>query len=145
MYLRIYTSLKHLTIPQVKRLSKVIVIWCIDHLGENKRIHKPLFLELNADTTDSDTLAEYEIEEDKRTIRIFLHSIKTIKDLISCIIHENIHDIQPTTTKYDKLYKKYGYANHPHEKHARKMEDKFTRICWDDIRPKVQKILDAKR
>ncbi len=139
--MRITTSLKKMTRKQIKKICKIIIRWCVDHLGENHRIKKELRVKLDY-IEKYEGKAEYDIDEEHRIITIYVLNAKTIKDLICDCIHEMVHDVQPVTTRYDKLYKKYYYKNHPFEKAARKMEDRFYKVCWGDIRPKVEKLFD---
>ena len=141
--MRINTPLEEMSRQQVKKICKIIIDWCFDHLGENKRIKKDLLIEMVYDETDaSEGFAEYDIDEENRIIRIFMSANKTIKHLIFSFLHEYTHDLQPVTTKYDKLRRRYGYINHPQEKQARRNEDRFAKVCWNDIRPKVEKLFD---
>jgi hypothetical protein len=114
--------------------------WCFDHLGENRR-RQELTIELNYDKNEKDYYGDYDVEDGEAVIRIYMNVNKTIKDLISSVIHEYVHNLQPNST-YDKLYRRYGYKNHPHEKEARKIEEKFWAICWDDVKHKIDKIID---
>ena len=142
--MRITASLSRLSKKDVKKISRIILDWCFAHLGENKRIKKELVLELDYVEPKTSGFAEYEIEED-RIIRIFMQSVNTFYDLIASIIHEYTHDLQPVTSYYDKLFEKYKYySRHPFEKQATKMENRFVLVCWEDIRHKIEKILDKK-
>jgi hypothetical protein len=140
--MRINTSLKGMSRKQIKQICKIIVKWCLAHLGENHRIKKKLKIETVYNTPVFEGYAEYDIDEEFRIIRVFMDYNPTIKQLISSLLHEFQHNLQPVTTQYDKLQKKYGYHNHPFEKQARKTEERFTKVCWDDIRPKVEKLFD---
>jgi hypothetical protein len=140
--MRINASLKKVPRKQVKQICKIVVNWCTDHLGQNCHVKKDLKIEIIYNNPVFEGYAEYYIDEDYRIIRIFMDFNNTIKQLISSILHEFTHDLQPVQSKYDKLQKKYGYRNHPLEKQARRMEDRFTDICWDDIKHKVEKLFD---
>lgn len=142
--MNINSRLDKMTRRDIKKICKIIVIWCVKHLGENNRIKKDLMVEMIYNNGFYEGLAEYDVSEDYRIIRIYIDYNPNIKCLISSIIHEFTHDLQPVTSKYDKLHKKYGYINHPQEKAARKNEDRFTKVCWEDIKLKVEKVFDKK-
>lgn len=141
--MRINSSLSKLSTKQVKRITRIIIDWCFDHLGENKRIHKDLKVVLDFKTDEKVYCADYDIDDDERLITIYMNMTKTVKDLIQNCLHEYQHDLQPNST-YEKLYKRYGYKNHPHEKEARKIEERFWAICWEDIKSRVDKAIDKR-
>jgi hypothetical protein len=127
---------------QIKQICRIIVKWCLAHLGKNHRIKKKLKIETVYNTTIFDGFAEYDIDDDYRIIRIFMDYTPTIEYLLKNIIHEYCHDLQPVTTKYDKLQKKYGYKNHPLEKQARALEERFYRVCWNDVRGDIDRCIN---
>ena len=134
--IKLNSLLSSLSTAQSRKLAKLVFGWCLDHLGENfRKKHKDLEIQLDY-TPKIDYYGEYFIEEDIRLIKIFMNHNKTVKDFISSGLHEYVHDMLPDT-KYDVLYKKYGYKNHPHEKKANKIANNFTLICWEDIRFKL--------
>ena len=140
--MRINTSLKKMSRKQIKQICRIVIRWCVDHLGENHRIKKDLKIETVYNTPIFDGFAEYDIDEDNCIIRIYMDFNPTIRHVILACLHEYRHYLQPTTTKYDKLYKKYFYKNHPFEKEARQTEEKFYQVCWEDIKPIVEKLFD---
>ena len=58
---RINTSILKLKEKGIKYLSKLVINWCFDHLGENSKIRKPLIICL--DYNKEGDCAEYIIEE----------------------------------------------------------------------------------
>jgi hypothetical protein len=135
--MRINSPLARLSVKQVKQIVSIIIYWCFNHLGENIRIKKPLNIELDFESNTFDC-AEYDVDEEERIIRIFMINNNNVRDLISAILHEYTHDGQPKAA-YDRLYKKYGYSRHPHEKQAYKIEKRFTLVCWNDIKHEIAK------
>lgn len=135
--MRFNSSIKDWSTKDIKFLVRAIINWCIDHLGENTRIsHKNLRIELDFNEEESD-YGEYDRDEEDRIIKIYMARNKTIKDMVGSGLHEYVHDLQPYHV-YDKLTEKYGYYNNPQEKEARKIAERFTRICWEDIKYKVK-------
>jgi hypothetical protein len=141
------TPLASLSVRELKKITKLVIVWCLDHLGENRRVkNKPLEIELDFNP-DEKYCGEYDREEDRRIIKIFINDInknKKIKDLIATGLHEFRHDLQPFYL-YDYLYHKYGYKNHPHEREARRTEKNFSHVCWEDIKHKVNYEKKSKR
>lgn len=117
-----------------KRYAILTIKWCRENLGVNDRKRTKLTL----DFTDR-----------KRTIKkvpicgnycfwrnkITLHEVtcKTIKDVVSTMIHEYTHYLQ-SRTKYKEYEKYYYYSNHPCEREARRNEEKYTDICIKEIK-----------
>lgn len=136
--MRLNSHISKLSTKELKKLTRLIVKWCLDHLGENKYMkHRDLRIELDYNPDETD-YAEFDMDEDGRVIRVFVVVNVTIKDFISSVLHEYCHGLQ-VWYKYDKLYEEYGYKKHPFEKAARKIEERFTHVCWDDIRLKLDK------
>ncbi len=67
-------------------------------------------------------------------ITIYTKNSNTIEEFISTFIHEYTHYLQPIRTKYYKLYKQFGYDNHPHEIHARDNEINLFPIIYKMIK-----------
>jgi len=80
---------------------------------------------------DGDTSGYY--DPWKNEIHIFKTSHKTFIDFIGTIIHEFIHYHQSIKKQYQKLNKIYSYKNHPLEQEAIKMENKYKRICYNEL------------
>lgn len=133
--IRLNSLLSNLTLRELKIITKLIVNWCFDHLGENKRLkYNELEIDLDFSTEETD-YAEYDYEDYCRTIRIFVNNNKNIKDLIQSLLHEYCHFLQPVASKYDKLLEEYKYySKHPFEIEANKISEKYGRVCWDSIK-----------
>ena len=70
------------------------------------------------------------------TIIIYVFELKTLGDFTSTIIHEWTHSNQNIIRSYVKLYKKFGYDNHPMEIEAVCNEKKWNRKCLAFLRKK---------
>lgn len=136
------TRINGLDIKIVKKICRIVINWYFDHFGQKNWKGKPLRIELDFDINTVD-YAEYDIEEDERVIKLFMKQNKTIKDIISSLNHEIIHDKQ-SDTEYQELAKKYSYSKHPHEIEARKFSEKYTSVCWGDIKDRVNKLINRK-
>lgn len=134
--IRLNSLISNLSTYEAKRLTKLVFNWCLDHLGENfRKKNKDLEVELDY-TLNPDCYGEYLIEEDRRVIIIYMNHNKTVAHFVETCLHEFSHDLLPDS-KYEILQKKYGYKNHPHEKKANKISERFTYVCWNDIMCKV--------
>jgi hypothetical protein len=56
---------------------------------------------------------------------LYYNNVKSLKVLITTIIHEYQHSLQPIKTKYEVYSKKYGYWKNPLEVEARNAEKKY--------------------
>jgi len=68
------------------------------------------------------------------TILIYVSELRTLGDFTSTIIHEWTHSNQNVLCSYGKLYKKFGYDNHPMEIQAVANEKKWNRKCLAFLR-----------
>ena len=70
------------------------------------------------------------------TIIIYVFELRTLGDFTSTIIHEWTHSNQNIIRSYVKLYKKFGYNNHPMEIEAVYNEKIWNRKCLAFLRKK---------
>lgn len=117
-----------------KKYATLTIKWCRLNLGVNDRKRTKL---------------KFEFTSRKRTIKkamvygnycfwrnkITLHepTCKSIKDVVSTIIHEYTHYLQ-SRTKYQEYEKKYYYSTNPYEREARRNEEKHTTACIKEIK-----------
>lgn len=104
---------------KVLKLSDLCSKYTSKILGTNKRKRKPLSITID-DNTNATSFGVYDAFINE--ITIYTKHSNTIEEFISTFIHEYTHYLQPIRTKYYKLYKQFGYDNHPHEIHARENE-----------------------
>jgi Zn-dependent peptidase ImmA (M78 family) len=71
----------------------------------------------------------------KNQITIYINNCETLKNLVSTIIHEYTHYLQPMG-RYKEYEKYYYYSTHPFERQARRNETKYTDTCLSSIRGK---------
>jgi len=136
--IRYNTPLDNLRLGQVREISDLTLSWCIAMFGVNNRKRKPLTLCVEFTHVDGDAYGMY-VSEDNR-IFIYLSHVKNIKSLVSTIIHEYIHTLQPIGSKYTELMKQYKYySRHPYERQAIYYEKKYAKVCWDGISSAVPK------
>lgn len=77
-------------------------------------------------------MGEYDPFE--HAIYIYVCNCKTVGELVKTLIHEYTHSTQRVMTEYQKMYKKYGYQNHPLEIAANEAEKRHIRVVMRYIR-----------
>lgn len=70
-----------------------------------------------------------------RKITIYVYPSLKLKSLCETIIHEYSHHLfirtQADQNEYDRLTRKHGYHNNPHEVNARKHEEAYGSALWE--------------
>lgn len=127
-----------ITENDIERLCKFSIEWCKENLGENPKKKKSLSLKITNDRRGYQFCGEYLYRSN--TIVIYKDNNDLIEDLISTIIHEYTHYLQPMRKFYHKVAKVTGYDDHPFEFHARQNEKIFFKICWTQVRKKMKLI-----
>ena len=108
---------------EVKKLFALYTLkWCKKNLGVNKRKKPPKVLV---------RIRFYE-EDDKNVVGMYISysnkiivydlNCSSIEDVVSTVIHEYTHYLQPWR-KYWEYFKTHYYSTHPYEKQARKNEN----------------------
>lgn len=122
---------------QKRVIAKLILHWCKINLGEppGKRIK----LVLDFKDISYKYYADFEEDEDEGILTVYMRSNLTFKSLIRSILHEMSHALE-TWGEYDRIYRKVGYKNHPHEIRARRTERLNLQKCWADIKLKIEMI-----
>lgn len=120
---------------------KLSLVWDIANLtlemckatfGINNRRRVPISIAVEYSHKDGDAYGQYESDDNR--ISIYLSHVKSVKSLVSTIIHEYIHSLQPIPSKYEKLMKKYKYySRHPHERQAVYYENKYSKLIWEMV------------
>ena len=116
------TSLKELSKYKIRKTVNIISGFCQENLGKTNRRGYP---KIQISYLSSDFMGLYDPFDHK--IVIYVNSCKTVSDLTSTVIHEWTHSKQRVLTDYVKLYKKFGYDNHPMEIEAYNSEKKWNR------------------
>jgi hypothetical protein len=123
MEVKAKTKIKDLSKSQLRKVLKNSITFCEQHLGINYRKSDPLQVVWSNKKTKQ-TYGWYDPVDNSIQISA---DCETVSDLTKTLIHEWTHHLQPILSKYEKLYKKYGYANHPMEIEAYNAEKKWNR------------------
>lgn len=115
-------DLKELSKYKIQKTTKIIAEFCKQNIGKLKNRK---FVPVKLSYVSSDCMGMY--DPVKHEVIIYVNSCRTVSDLTSTIIHEWTHSCQRVLTEYVKLYKKFGYENHPMEIEAYAAEKKWNR------------------
>lgn len=115
-------NLKELSKYKIQKSGKIISDFCKEKIGKAKGNDYPT---LQLSYVSSDCMGLYDPFDHK--IIIYVNYCQTVSDLTSTIIHEWTHSCQNVLKNYVKLYKKFGYDNHPMEIEACESEKKWNR------------------
>ncbi len=125
-------KLKEISKWKLGKISLTVSKFCLENLGYNRKIGVPT---IKISYKDGDVCwGEY--NPHNHQVVIFINNLKTLSDLTSTIIHEWTHSNQDVLGKYVKLYKKFGYDNHPMEIEAYTNEKIWNRKCLAFLRKK---------
>lgn len=130
---RINRNINNMQVRDIRRICDMTLRWCKDNFGVNHRRRKPISISVELSHSDGDAYGMYMTGINR--IYIYLDHTKTIRQLVSTIIHEYIHSLQPIDTHYKPLMKKHKYySRHPFERQAVYYETKYAPICWEEIK-----------
>lgn len=110
--------------------------WCRRELGINKRKTYEVIWKCVKNTESDDECGQYEPEWNE--IEIYWNNMLNVKEIIETCIHEWAHSKQPIRSQYFKW--KGPYSKNPFEIEAKKYEKKYTPMCWEAIKHKVNRI-----
>ena len=134
--IRYNTPIGNLMVRDIKEISYMTLTWCMLNFGVNNRRRVPISVVVDFAHEDGDACGMYTSKDNR--IYLYLQHAKSVKDIVSTIIHEYTHSMQAITTMYDKLYRQHKYySRHPFERSARYNERKYAKICWDQIKYSV--------
>ena len=125
--------LEGMTKYKVNKIKDKVMEYCVNTLGYRKRLG-----------VSGITLSYIECEDwgmydpDSHHIYVYMKNIKTVSDLTRTIIHEYTHSVQDISKSYSKLYKKFGYDNHPMEVEAYGNEKIYNRKVLNYIRRELK-------
>lgn len=132
MIIRYNTPLRNLKFSTVWRITNSVLAICQASFGVNARRRKPISIAIEMSHPDGDACGQYESDDNR--ISVYLDHVKNVKDLVSTIVHEYIHSLQPIPSKYGKLMKQHRfYSRHPHERQAVYYEKKYSKPIWDMV------------
>lgn len=117
--------------------TKQAIKWCEYNLGINERKRKKLEVIISDRKRKSGKFVYYgNYCFYRNKMVIYIENCKSLKEIVSTIIHEYTHYLQ-SRTKYEAYEEYYYYSNHPYERQARRNEIKYTKICLSFIRKKL--------
>ena len=122
-------NLKELSKYKISKIAKLMAEFCKINLGKSRGKDYP---NLKLSYVASDCMGMYDPFEHK--IVIYINVCETVSDLTSTFIHEWIHSCQKVLKDYVKLYKKFGYDNHPMEIEANNAEKKWNRKALNFVK-----------
>jgi len=126
---------KFVDIETKRRYALLTTKWCKVNMGTNKRKKTlpkvSVRINFRADETERFIKGIYYPNENR--IIVYSLNCETIEEIVSTVIHEYTHYLQ-SYVKYEELYKRYYYKNHPYEKEARKNEIIYTKKCIKEIK-----------
>lgn len=134
--IRLNTSTRRMSRREISRIITLTMNWCKRNLGVNKRKQYELQIRVLKNTECETECGQYLPETNE--IELYWNNLLTIKEVVDTCIHEWTHYRQPILTKYHKWTG--SYSKNPYEVEARKAEKKYTPICWDEIKHKVNKM-----
>jgi hypothetical protein len=118
-----------------RKLANYTLRWCKKNMGINKRKAAPkISVRMKVKDEDGEWYGIYIWEENK--IVISLEMNKTMKDIVSTVIHEYTHYLQ-SMKKYYEYFNTYYYSTHPYEKQAIKNSKVLTDKCLYNFRKSI--------
>jgi uncharacterized protein YjaZ len=125
---------KFIDITTKKRITKLTIKWCRDFFGINEKKRSKLklvFSERPRTIKKATVFGNYCFW--RNTITIYLPHCNTIEEIVSTVIHEYTHYLQ-SRLRYQNYQKEYYYSTNPYEKEARRNEEKYSRLCYNEIK-----------
>lgn len=125
---------KFIDINQKKRLTNLTIKWCRDFFGVNEKKRTKLkvtFSYRQRKIKKAIVFGNYCFW--RNTITIYLPHCNSIDEVISTVIHEYTHYLQ-SRPRYQTYQKEYYYSTNPYEKEARRNEDRYTKLCYSEIK-----------
>jgi len=129
------TQLNTLSQSRIKTLCRKVVEYCEQELG--KRPHRAAPTVKLVHHNPEKDLGEY--QDPTNEIVVFIDDHRRVGQLVSTIIHEYTHYLQPRGDSYNNLLRRWGYADHPYEVEARLNESYYTRRALAWIRSSVKR------
>ena len=106
-----------------RALALRVFRWCKSNMGVNMRNPFAVSLSVVKNQYEPKTYGAFDAEINE--LILYYNNVKSLKVLITTIIHEYQHSLQPIKTKYEVYSKKYGYWKNPLEVEARNAEKKY--------------------
>jgi Zn-dependent peptidase ImmA (M78 family) len=119
-----------------RKCARLALNWCKKNFGiNNRRKQAPkvsVRVYFKSDETFRKTKAAYYYSENR--IIVYHINNKKVEDVVSAVIHEYTHYLQPDR-KYWDYFKTHYYSQHPHERQAVRNEERYTEQCMCEITP----------
>lgn len=132
-YKTLLTELHHY---QIKKITDLIITWCISKFGTRK--YCPNVSVVNVKDRKEPDYAWYEPDRHTPEITINITPTSNVQNLVDSLLHEYTHYLEPNfQQRYEEYEKKYDYDHHPLEKKARKVAKKHRRKCFNDIKKEL--------
>jgi len=128
-YLKTPTS--ELSVRQIRTIVCETIRWCETNLGTKRYGVNYSVRTLRKGYSPAYGCYDY----NKRTIMVFRNYAPTVKCVVRSVLHEYTHYLQ-NLRWYNNTLSKVGYNNHPQEKEARMVENRYSN-CWNDIKNKI--------
>jgi|688.fasta_scaffold1374621_2 hypothetical protein len=128
------SKIKNKTFDDLKLIIQKCIEFCRLKLGFCKDIPSVILSRIKQKKGNK-TYGYYDPYENN--IVVMINECKTLSELTSLIIHEYTHTLQPILKKYQKLYKKHGYENHPFEIEANTNEKLWNRKLLNYLRKEI--------
>jgi hypothetical protein len=114
---------------QTTEFVRLALLWCEKYIEKPPRSYK---YELKYYKTKK-VHGTYQFAT--RKITVYVYPSLKLKSLCETIIHEYSHHLciktQSDQNEYDRLTRKHGYHNNPHEVNARRYEDAYGDTLWE--------------
>jgi hypothetical protein len=118
---------------KVSKIADIVGKFCVENLGKKRNRSYPTIL--LSYVKDPEFMGEY--CSDEHIVIVYVNKCKTISELTTTIIHEWTHSKQNIIGQYSKLYKKFGYDEHPMEVEAYASEKIWNRKCLNFLRKNI--------
>lgn len=116
-----------------RQICLLVADWCAQNLGTSYR-GRPI-LKVHKSRTPT-YYGLYDPNGSQAEIIIHWDVCDNVYRLITTTIHEWRHSLQKVRKSYNRLYREWGYNDHPMEIEARQAE-KLWNQCWRDIKHKI--------
>lgn len=128
------TPVRKIGPKEARRITEMVLRWCRKEFGDNRRKAYLLkwYIQRNENPKEC---GEYVADENE--IYIYWNNLDNIEEIIRTCIHEWTHYKQPILTRYFKF--KGPYSKNPFEIKATRAEEKYTPICWNALKKKINK------
>jgi uncharacterized protein YjaZ len=130
--MRLNTKTSKLPKKEIKKIINTTLEWCSANFGVNNRRKYRFQISVKKQLRGEKRYGEFNCISNKMTI--FYNNCDIIKDLVTTVIHEYTHYLQPVRRDYGVLAKYFDYSSHPMEIEARMNEDIYYKKTWKYVK-----------